>query len=61
MVDTVKTLPPKLQPKIKFESPIGSIESDSGNHMVDGITIVVIILILYIGKKVVDKFFRRIK
>ena len=42
--------------RIRIETPMGAIESDSGNHIVDGITVVVIILIIYIGKKLVDKF-----
>ena len=45
-----------IQPKIRIETPIGAIESDSGNHIVDGITIIVAILIIYIGKKLIDKF-----
>jgi len=47
-----------IQPKIKFETPIGAIESDSGNHIIDGVTVVAIILVLYIGKKLVDRFFK---
>ena len=48
-----------VQPKIRIETPIGAIESDSGNHLVDGITIVTAVLIFYIGKKVVDKWFKK--
>ena len=60
MSDSVKTIqysPYKIiEPKIRIETPIGAIESDSGNHIVDGITVVIVVLIIYIGKKLVDKF-----
>ena len=55
MIDSLR---PPLQPTIRIESPMGSIESDSGNHVVDGATIVLLVLILYVGKKVVDKYFK---
>ncbi len=35
---------PKRQEKISIETPYGTIESDSGNHLVDVATILVIIL-----------------
>ena len=44
--------------RIKVQTPLGSIESDSGSHSLDILTIVGVIAILYIGKKLVDKFFR---
>ena len=44
--------------RIKVQTPLGSIESDSGNHGLDILTIVGVIVILYVGKKLVDKFFR---
>ena len=50
-----------IQPRIRIETPIGALESDSGNHIIDGITIVVIIIVLYVGKKIVDKYFRKQK
>ena len=62
MIDstTIKHDPYKIiQPKVRIETPIGAIESDSGNHFIDGITIVTAVLILYIGKKVVDKWFKK--
>ena len=48
-----------IQPRVRIETPIGAIESDSGNHGIDGITVIVIILVLYVGKKLIDKYFRR--
>ena len=49
---------PQLQPSVRIETPMGAIESDSGSHILDGVTIVVIISVLYIVKKLVDKFIR---
>ena len=57
-IDSLKTSqqpPYKIQPKVRVETPIGAIESDSGNHVVDGITVIVIILILYVCKKLINK------
>ena len=45
----------EMPKKIRLEIPVGSIESDSGNHIIDGITVVSIILALYLGKKLVDR------
>ena len=50
--------PPKTK-SVKIETPIGSVESDSGNHSVDIITIVGIIVFLYVGKKLVDKYIKK--
>ena len=44
--------------KMSIETPIGKIESDSGNHMIDVISIMGVIAILYIGKKLVDKYLK---
>ena len=52
------TLVTNTMKRIKIETPLGSIESDSGNHGLDILTIVGVIAVLYIGKKLVDKFFR---
>lgn len=41
--------------KIRLEIPVGAIESDSGNHIIDGITVASIILVLYLGKKLIDR------
>ena len=49
----------EIQPRIKIETPIGAIESDSGNHLIDGITVITVVFVLYIGKKLVDKVFRK--
>ena len=44
--------------KMSIETPIGTLESDSGNHMIDVITIVGVISVLYIGKKLVNKYIK---
>ena len=44
--------------KVKVETPFGSLESDSGNHFIDIISVVGVIAILYIGKKLVDKWLK---
>jgi len=57
--DSIKIFEHKSLEKIRIETPVGAIESDSGNHMMDGLTIVILILALYTGKKIVDKYFKK--
>ncbi len=38
--------------KIKIETPIGSIESDSGNHFVDIASVMLIIICVLMFKKI---------
>jgi len=42
--------------QFKIETPIGSVESDSGNHLVDVGTVVVVIVVFFIVKKLVGKW-----
>ena len=56
--DTLTTEKPPIYKKMSLETPIGTVESDSGNHMIDIISIVGVIAILYVGKKLVDKYLR---
>ena len=49
---------PPMYKKMSIETPIGTLESDSGNHMIDVITIVGVISVLYIGKKLVNKYIK---
>ena len=45
------------QPKrMKIETPIGSVESDSGSHTIDFFSIAIIIVLMFIGKKLIDKW-----
>jgi len=56
---TLAAMPPtKSIQKLKVQTPLGSIESDSGSHLIDVLTIVGVVLVMYVGKKLVDKFFR---
>ena len=36
---------------VRVETPFGTIESDSGNHMADVLTITAILIILYLFKR----------
>ena len=42
--------------RMKIETPIGSIESDSGNHVIDVISVLGIIILVLIGKKLLSKW-----
>ncbi len=53
----INTLDTTLQSKkMSLETPIGTIESDSGNHYLDILSIIIVITVLYVGKKLVDKY-----
>ena len=47
-----------MSKKMSIETPIGTIESDSGNHYLDVLSIIVVIGVMYVGKKMVDKYIR---
>ena len=55
---TVKYIP-HPPAKIRIETPVGAIESDSGSHMIDGLTVIIVIMGLYTGKKIVDRYFKK--
>tara|TARA_R100001086_G_scaffold144253_1_gene76049 strand:+ start:15 stop:218 length:204 start_codon:yes stop_codon:yes gene_type:complete len=57
--DSTRIVEHKVLEKIRIETPMGAIESDSGNHIMDGLTIVILILALYTGKKIVDRYFKK--
>ena len=58
MKDTVRIHEEMPMPKkIRLEIPVGAIESDSGDYLLDILGIVFIVLMLYIGKKLIDVFF----
>jgi hypothetical protein len=46
----------KQTKKMTIVTPMGSLESDSGNHLVDVITVLGVILAFVILKKVVSKY-----
>ena len=41
--------------KFKVETPLGSLESDSGNHALDVFSILAVVLFLYFGNKLIGK------
>ena len=41
--------------KMSIETPIGKLESDSGKHYLDIASIIFVIAVLYIGKKIIDR------
>ena len=45
--ESTKVLKQKVSEKIRIETPIGAIESDSGSHFIDGLTVVILILLLF--------------
>ena len=44
-----------MSKKMSLETPIGTIESDSGNHYLDILSIIIVIGVMYAGKKIIDK------
>jgi hypothetical protein len=49
---------PKKIKKFTIETPGGGkIESDSGNHVVDVISVLGVIALLFIGKSLISKYF----
>ena len=42
--------------RVRIETPIGAIESDSGNHLVDIGTVLGFVVFLYLIRKLMKKF-----
>ena len=58
MIDTLLVEDrPKLE-SFRIETPMGAMESDSGNHVVDIVSVVGVVVILYVGKKLLGRYFR---
>ena len=45
--------------RFKIETPIGSVESDSGNHMVDVASVVIVVMGFYLGFKLFRKWIKK--
>lgn len=45
--------------EFSIETPIGSVKSDSGNHFVDVMSVLLVICTLYIGKVFMGKIIRK--
>ena len=50
LVDSI----PRIQP-LTIKTPIIEIEADYGNPMLDGLVIVLVLVVLYIVKKLIDR------
>ena len=59
MSDSITHEEMPMPKKIRLEIPVGAIESDSGSHILDILTIVTIMCLAYVGKKVIDRLFKR--
>ena len=44
--------------RVRIETPIGAIESDSGNHYLDVITVLGFVVAFMILKKVISKYIK---
>ena len=44
--------------KMRIETPMGNLESDSVNHLIDVGTIIIVVGILYVGKKLINKYIK---
>ena len=44
-----------IMPKVSISTPIGSIEADYGSPILDGTVIVLVLVVLYAVKKMIDR------
>ena len=44
--------------RVKIDTPIGSIESDSGNHLLDIGTVIIVIVVFLITKKILTRYIK---
>tara|TARA_R100001463_G_scaffold4262_2_gene16271 strand:+ start:97 stop:246 length:150 start_codon:yes stop_codon:yes gene_type:complete len=44
--------------QFKIQTPIGTVESDSGNHLLDVGSVLGVVVVLFILKKVISKYVR---
>ena len=42
--------------QFKIQTPIGTVESDSGNHLLDVGSVLGVVVVLFILKKVISKY-----
>ena len=54
-VITIEKIGHDIMPKVSISTPIGSIEADYGNPLVDVTVVVLVLGGLYIVKKIIDK------
>jgi len=58
LIDTLLTEHRPSPKSFKVETPVGSLESDSGSHIVDVISVLGVIAILYVGKILIGKYIK---
>tara|TARA_Y100001963_G_scaffold67274_1_gene93775 strand:+ start:947 stop:1141 length:195 start_codon:yes stop_codon:yes gene_type:complete len=58
----INTLDTTLQSKkMSIDTPMGTLESDSGNHYIDVLSIIFVIAVLYVGKKYLDQMIEKFR
>ena len=50
-IEEIKSTDSLVSKKVRIETPIGNIESDSGNHLVDVSTVVLVMMVFFLMKK----------
>ena len=58
ILDNLETELQKEVKKMRIETPIGNLESDSGSHLVDVGSIFILAVSLYLIKRIIDKFLK---
>ena len=49
--EEIKSTDSLVSKKVRIETPIGNIESDSGNHLIDVSTVIVVMLLFFLMRK----------
>ena len=44
--------------KVRIETPMGTIESDSGNHLLDIGTVIIVIVVFLITKNILTRYIK---
>jgi len=44
--------------KVRIETPVGVIESDSGSHLMDVTSVLIVVIFLFIAKKIVSRYIK---
>ena len=60
----IKQFPPDttlISKKMSIETPMGTLESDSGNHYIDVLSIIFVIAVFYVGKKYLDQMIEKFR
>tara|TARA_R110002020_G_scaffold57935_5_gene159135 strand:- start:2988 stop:3179 length:192 start_codon:yes stop_codon:yes gene_type:complete len=58
LIDDVKDSTIMKPKQFKIETPIGSVESDSGSHMMDIVSVISVIAIFYVFVKLLRKWIK---